>query len=317
MTTKREQETRAMLTNLKLQAAIRAGAPTGGDEIFRSNDSGAGDQKLWDSLRAEEAAEQRQAQQNSPYNKTLRAQWRKPLATIMQEKTYSMALFLDPTAELPMSSNPADADFSKAQQVIENDLDDVLETKGIVLSANGKLRTMVYGGMQSDAVTVLNGVEHRGATGTLQYWIACVNRLAELDAYDESEYSALPEAASQPEPVEETADELLELAGSEFSRLWGAVWSQWLVSLKTHFDFVPTEEQKFSALRYFERANMGDPQVWNNCRLALSKSGVFPNLLTREDVLCLKLESRDWDFSRADHRAEFARAKNQTYFDTL
>jgi hypothetical protein len=320
MSKQKELQAREMVANLKLRASLAATnhEVTTGFHLTQEQIERQKNEAEFRALQAEEAAEQRQAQQNSPYNKTLRSQWRKPLATIMQEKTYSMALFLDPLAELPTTSNPADADFSKAQKIIENDLDDVLESKGIVLSSQGKLRTLIYGGLQSEATTVVNGISHQAATSSLQYWIACVNRLAEIDAYDESEYAALVIEERQSEPVEESAEELREQADSQWLRIFGETYRQWIVSLaQSPWNFSPDTEQQRAALRYLESRGTGDNSAFDNCRVAMSDAGIFPALYTADDLICKKLDSGEWDLSTPAGRASYARAKNQISFGTL
>jgi hypothetical protein len=320
-TKQKEQLAREAIANFKLRAAIQSTnyEVTGEGNFFKSSDwqEKEKNQREWDSLRAEEAAEQKQEQLNSPYMKTLRAQWRKPLATIMHEKTYAMGLFLDPTAELPTASNPADADFSKAEHIINHDLDDVLESRGVILSRQGKFRTLIYGGLQSDAVTVVNGVEQRGAVGTLQYWIACVNRLAGLDAYDKSEYAALPEEERQPEP-DLTAEALREAADSQWLRIFGQTYRQWLASLaQAPWNFTPDEDQQRAALKYLEARGTGDNFAFDNCRVAMSDAGIFPALYTSDDLICKKLDAGEWDLSTPAGRTAYQRAKNQVHFRTI
>ena len=259
-------------------------------------------------LQAEEAAEVEAQRKNQPAFKLISQQWAKPIDALQS----TSGLLPDVTAELPMTDKPV----GNVQQTFENFLD-LQKSRNIVYSSDGLARLVCYCEVMSRSSRVINGVTYRPASDTLDCWIAADRRLVELSAYGDMERAELIDEPQPEVTAELNANELAELASAEFSRLWGAVWEQWLVSLKTHFQFVPTEAQKIAALKYFERTNMGDPQVWNNCRIALSKSGVFPNLLTAEDILCLKMDGRDWDFSRADHRAEFARARNQTEFGTL
>jgi hypothetical protein len=321
MSKARDVQAREQLENIRLRAAIQGTnyEVTGEYGLSPEGIERQKNQRDFDALRAEEAASQRQAQQSAPYMRTLRSQWRKPLATIMHEKKFAMALYLDPSAGLPQTSIPADADFFKVEQIITRDLDDVLESRGIILSGQGKLRTLCYGGLQSDTVTVTNGIPYRGAVSTLQYWIACVNRLAELDAYDESEYAALPE--SQPEtaePVEETAELLREAADSQWLRIFGDTYRQWLASLaQSPWNFVPDEDQQRAALKYLEERGTGDNLAFDNCRVAMSDAGIFPALYTSDDLICKKLDAGEWDLSTPAGRASYARAKNQIAYGTL
>lgn len=287
----KQQLAREAIANLALRAAIQSTnyEVTGEYGLSPEGIERQKRQREFDAMRAEEAASQKQEQLNSPYIKTLRAQWRKPLATIMHDKTYSMGLFLDPLADLPMTSNPTESDFSKAEQIITQDLDDVLESRGVVLSNQGKLRTLCYGGLQSDAVTVTNGILYRGAVGTLQYWIACVNRLAELDIYDESEYAALPEAERQTEPVEESAsaDDLKAVAEEEWSKF--PLWHAWEDSLLAGFGIKLNDRVRRIVCDEFVRANLSPyvAESFNEIRRRLVAREIFPTRPNGEPALTL------------------------------
>jgi hypothetical protein len=312
MSKQKEAQVAERLADLRLRASIAGTGHevTSGFHLTQAQLEAQKNAAEFRQMQQEEAELLEQQRRERPAFKLISSYWSKPLAEL--QKTAGQSL---PDVEFspPMTDQPITVNL----QEVFNDFLAVLKSRDQVLSRDGQNRLILYCGIQSGVTRTVDGVTYRPDVSKVDSYVKALNRLVELNAFDESEYAALLEDEPQPEPVEQSADDLRELAGGEFVRLWGNVWSQWLVSLKTHFNFEPSEAQKIAALRYFENANMGDPQVWNNCRIALSKSGVFPNLLTQEDILCLKMDGKDWDFSRADHRAEFARAKNQTDFGTF
>lgn len=295
--------------DLRLRANLSFAENKSVGTFGKSNDTSTGDPDLWRRLKEEEQQELLAQKREQPAFKVIAQQWQKPIDTLQRG---GGMLLPDVTVSLPLTDKPV-GDVQKTF----NDFLDLQKSRNVVYSTDGQNRLILYMGCASRGSHVINGINFHPASDTLDCWLAADRRLVELNAYGDTERAELFDEPQLEVTAEPSANELKELASAEFTRMWGTVWDTWHVSLKTHFGFVASYEQKVAMLRYFENTNMGDPQVWNNCRISLSKAGILPNLLTQEDILCLKMDGKDWDFSRADHRAEFARAKNQTEFGTL
>jgi len=197
-----------------------------------------------------------------------------------------------------------------------DDFKEVLSTRGQVLSKDGETRLIKYVGSHNNTSRVVDGVTYRVACDNLNTWIQALNRLIDLNAFSEGEYTAIEER--QPEPVEESSvEELRDAADSQWLRIFGDTFRQWLASLaRAPWNFVADSEQQRAALRYLERGT-GDPLAFDNCRVAMSDAGVFPPLYTADELICKKLDSGEWDLSTPAGRSSYARAKNQVFYNTL
>jgi hypothetical protein len=205
-------------------------------------------QKEWDALRAEEADQLEAQRKNSKPFKFQTEQWSRPIETL---KATRGLLLPDVAANLPITDRAMDT--AKIQTAYE-DLLSVMQTRGQVLSASGKQRFLLYVSVQAGATQVTDGKEYRLAADDINCLIACLNRMIDLGAFESDEYAALLEDDSQPEPIEQSADDLRELAEEEWSRF--PLWHSWEQSLESGFGIKLTDSYRRIVCGEFERANL-------------------------------------------------------------
>jgi hypothetical protein len=177
-----------------------------------------------------------------------------------------------------------------------------------ILTDDDRNRIVLFVGINSEANSLIDPCNP-------EIWPIAYDRLRELGCLNEvSEQLPTP---AQTQAPEQPADALLEEAHSRFFAMFEDVWYRWMASLKINFEFEPTLQQKEAALKMIERLGMGDPEVFNNTRRALGRSGVWPNLATEDELLCDKMDADGFRLDTAAGRLEFGRAKNQVMFGTL
>jgi hypothetical protein len=278
-------QAREQVENFRLRAAIRAGAPTGGDEIFRSNDSGAGDQKLWDALRAGEAVEIENQRKSKPHFANLATMWSKPLAEILKMKSYAMPLLLDVDAGLPLK--PADKiDYSKVESTV-NDFLSLMQAKNQALSTTGQNRLVTYVSVQTEGSHVIAGVSYDVDVTDINTWIRALNRLVDFGAFGD-EYAALLEDAPQSEPVEESsAADLKTAAEEEWSQF--PLFHAWEQSLESGFGIKLNDSYRRIVCDEFVRANLSPyaADSYNKIRQILVARERFPARPDGEPALTL------------------------------
>jgi len=308
-----EREAERTIAALKLKAAIAATnhEVTSAYHLTAEQLERQKNQKEWDALRAEEASQLDAQRKQAPAFLFQASQWSRDLETL---KATRGILIPDAPANLPITDRAMDT--AKIRTAYE-DLLAVMQSRGQVLSATGKQRFTLYVSVQAAVTQVIDGKEFHLAADDINGLIACLNRMLDLNVFGD-EYAALIPEESQPEAVEQTSDELREEASSQWMRIFRPVWEQWIASLaQAPWNFTPDEDQKYAALRYLEQRGTGDALAFDNCRIAMSNAGIFPNLLTADDVLCAKLDAGEWDLSTPAGRAAYARAKNQIHYGTV
>ena len=280
-------EAREAIANLKLRAAIQSTnyEVTGEGNFFKSNDSGAGDQKLWDSLKNEETAEIESKRKSNPHFANLSKMWSKPLDEILKMKSYAMPLLLDVDANFPLK--PADQiDYSKVESTVTDFLD-VMQAKNQVLSQVGKNRLIAFVGIQSEGSHVIAGVSYNVDVTDINTWIRALNRLVDFGAFGD-EYAALPEAETQAAPVEESsADDLKAAAEEEWSKF--PLWHAWEKSLESGFGIKLTDRIRRIFCDEFVRANLSPyaAESFNEIRRRLVAREIFPTRPDGEPALTL------------------------------
>jgi hypothetical protein len=235
----------------------------------------------------------------------LRNQWSKEPAEIqaLAANPVGRVKFIDSMAKFPISSTPVELTDEDATEIVRK-AKAFLDSKN--LSESDRNRVVLFASIHVESNSLINSADP-------SIWQVAYDRLATLGCI-----AASAQAQAPTQPVEQSADELLTQANAGWFSMFGEVFSQWVASLgQAPWNFVPDRDQKFAALKYLEATNMGDPQVWNNCRVAMSDAGIFPSLYTADDLIVKKLNSGEWDLSTPAGRASYARAKNQISFGTI
>jgi hypothetical protein len=307
----KEREAQEKLVDLRLRANLAFAENESIGAFGRTNDSLAGDQKLWDQLKAEDLVEQERARKNQPAFKLMHDQWSRSIAELR-----TSILLPDVGAELPLTDKP----LGSVQKAFD-DFKEVLSTRGQVLSKDGETRLIKYVGNLNNTSRVVDGVTYRVACDNLNTWIQALNRLIDLNAFSEGEYTAIEER--QPEPVEESsveepsADDLLHQANAGWFAMFDATWNAWLKSLdQDPWNFVPDEAQKLAALKMLQQFGT-TPDSWDRTRRALGRSGVWPNLATAHEVLAEKVDAGEFRLDTVEGRAAYTRAHNQITYGTV
>lgn len=310
---KRRKMSQGEATILALQAGYRASDRKSQSDSFYQSMEQVGDKAEWNRLKTEEAAELEKQRKSAPQFSQVATAWSKSFDTIMAERQYAMGLYLDPAANLPQKEKST-VDLVKAEACIEQ-IQDSLEAKGISLNTDGWRRTVAYGGINSDATVVKDGVEYCGAIDTPEYWIASAHRLADLGAYAEGEYTLI-EQPQAPTPRVESADEQKTVAESDFlDNHFSPLWGDFLTYLNQKFSFIPSASQARAFLDFVVAHNLSvlNHESFNIARRALVRSGVLPDsCLDADDRLCIEMDSIDT--STAQGRAEYARRKNRLIY---
>jgi hypothetical protein len=173
------------------------------------------------------------------------------------------------------------------------------------LSGESRNKILVYVGLSSDSDSRVDVLDPR-------IWSIACERLLELGAI--SDERTLQPVQQPTKPKELSADEELKVANAAWFSMFESVWLDWLRSLKENFGFEPTREQQFAAVKMLERIGTDGP-AWDRTRIALGRTGVFPKLLTSDDLLVEAMDGMD--LSTPQGRERFHRAKNQTLYSTI
>jgi hypothetical protein len=240
-------------------------------------------------------------------NEVVKRFWSKPATEIVSIQYDALGEGTDEGIELPTGDGSLDR-----VKVIETFKQFItyMESRGWTLSRDGRTRLLTYVGYQHHA--------RKADPHNIQSYINGFDRLLDLDAFgDEVGWSAdlvkhepkpAPEALAPEEEASETLEEalaktngttregarklrdLVEQTGVDVT--FAPIFQQWLDSMYEHWGFVSTPEQRVAAQRYFERHNLSFTHGphYDQCRRALGKSGIFPLMLTDDEILAERIE---------------------------
>jgi hypothetical protein len=190
-----------------------------------------------------------------------------------------------------------------------------LAQKGITLSDSGWSRLGSY-------LTVAAQMQQADLT-VRDTWLNALLRLSSLNCFAAGELQGEPALLVKPEQQQVTPSrtrsdierELLSLGDSRQDNLRAkellsellfgergeakAMYDEWLLHLEQVHRFVPSPEQEKAVIEYFRRTNSSyvSSKSYNACRVALVKSGVFPQTSGNIPMLT-KDELAAWDIDR-------------------
>ena len=278
----KEQQARARLNDLRLQASIAPNMSVGSFHLTTEQIERQKHQAEFQEMQAEEARDERRKTLASPYFKTLHDQYSKSVPELLKIKGFAPSTLLDPACELPLAETGS-IDYEKAEENYK-DLIPTLETQGITLSEVAAQKTLVYLAVNGDAVHTIDGKSYQVDGSKMTAFVRAARRLNELGVFTADEYVEVLPQEPTVEPFDPPADDMLRDAHAQFFAQFESTWNAWLDSLKKNFGVELSTAQAMKAIEYLERLGCS-PQSWDETRVQLSLANIIPYSLLPDEIL--------------------------------